>query len=359
MRTLITDPHQVTPAWLAGVLRASGALPRGDVIAVQATVEPPRNSTIVRLAPSYSEDAPPTAPARLLLKLSRLQGAEPSLTGERRQAEVEFYNGIASAMPDPPLARCYSAVYSPAAGAAHLLFDDLSLTHYAAKSVERVDRPAGEALMRALAEIHAFWWEHPALGDIAVRPYQGRIDADIAEMREWFARFADFLGDQLSPEWRRSYERVLSDLPRLLRRLTDGRPLTLIHGDANLSNVLLPRDAARDRAMIIDWEFWNISYVGEDLANIMALFWPRGQRQALELPLLSAYHTALVRLGVPNYDWPALWYDYRLAVITRVLFIPMWFWYGKPSFDAWHHLHCAMQAFEDLDCSELLPISPP
>ena len=141
--------------------------------------------------------------------------------------------------------------------------------------------------MRALAEIHAFWWERPTLGDIAVRPYQDRIDADIAEMRQWFARFADFLGDQLSSEWRRIYERVLSDLPSLLQRLTDGRPLTLIHGDANLSNSLLPRDVARDRALIIDWEFWNISYVGEDLANIMALFWPREQRQALELALAS------------------------------------------------------------------------
>ena len=122
MCTLISDPQQVTPEWLAGVLRASGALPRGDVIAVHATVEPPHNSTIVRLAPTYSEDAPPTAPARLLLKLSRLQGAEPSLTGERRQAEVEFYKRVAPAMPDPPLARCHSAVYSPASGGGPLAF---------------------------------------------------------------------------------------------------------------------------------------------------------------------------------------------------------------------------------------------
>jgi hypothetical protein len=341
------------------VLRAGGALPRGAVVDMRMSIEPPHNSTIVRLAPSYSRDAPPSAPSRLLLKLSRLQGAEPSLTNERRQAEVEFYNRVAAAMPDPPLVRCYSALYSPANGAAQLLFDDLSQTHYTIKPGDIIGRPAGEALMRAFAEVHAVWWERPTLGDIAVRPYQDRIDADIADMREWFARFADFLGDQLSSEWRRTYARVLSALPRLLQRLTDGRPLTLIHGDANLSNVLLPRNVARDRALVIDWEFWNICHVGEDLANLMALFWPRDQRQALELHLLRAYHTALVRLGVPNYDWAALWYDYRLAVTTRVLFSPIGFWYGAPSFDAWHHLHCAMQAFEDLDCADLLAISPP
>jgi len=359
MCTLISDPVQATPDWLTDVLRASGALPRGAVVDIRRTIEPPHNSTIVRLMPSYSRDAPPSAPTRLLLKLSRLQGAEPSLTGERRQAEVDFYNRVAAAMPDPPLVHCYSAVYSPATGAAHLLFDDLSQTHCAIKSVDRVGRTAGEALMRALAEMHAFWWEHPALGDIGVRPCPERIAADIEEIRQWFPRFAGFLGEQLPLEWRRIYERVLSDLPRLLLRPMDGRPLTLIHGDANLSNALLPRDAAQDRALIIDWETWNISHVGEDLANIMALFWPREQRQALELPLLRAYHMALIHCGVCNYDWSALWYDYRLAVITRVLFIPMWFWYGKGTFEAWHPLHCAMQAFEDLGCADLVAISPP
>jgi len=354
MCTLITDPAQATPAWLTDILRVSGVLPRGAVVDIRMAVEPPGNSTIVRLAPSYSDDAPPSVPSRLLLKLSRLQGAEPSLTGERRQAEVDFYSRIAPLMPRPPVPRCHSAAYAPASGAAHLLFDDLSQTHHAYKSVDRVDRPAGEALMRALAQIHAFWWERPTLGDMAARPTTQRVAADIDEMRQWYPRFADVLGEQLSPQWRRTYERVLAALPRLLQRLTDGRPLTLIHGDANLSNSLLPRDAARHRALIIDWEFWNISYVGEDLANLMALFWPREQRQALELPLLRAYHAALVQFGVSCYDWPALWYDYRLAIVARVLFIPMWFWYGAPTFDAWYHLRCAMQAFEDLDCVDLL-----
>jgi len=198
--------------------------------------------------------------------------------------------------------------------------------------------------------------DRPALDDVGVRPRQDRIDPDIAEMREWFPRFADFLGDQLSLEWRRTYERVLAALPRLLQRLTDGRPLSLIHGDANLSNVLLPRDPARDRALIIDWQFWNVSLASEDLANLMALFWDKDQRQALELDLLHAYHAVLVRFGVAGYPWADCWYDYRLAVITRVLFMPMWFWVGgdEPT-EVYANLHRATQAFVDLHCAELLP----
>ena len=56
-----------------------------------------------------------------------------------------------------------------------------------------------------------------------------------------------------------------------------------------------------------------------------------------------------------NYDWASCWHDYRLAVITRVLFMPMWFWVGGDQLaDCYASFDRATQAFADLGCSELL-----
>jgi len=59
--------------------------------------------------------------------------------------------------------------------------------------------------------------------------------------------------------------------------------------------------------------------------------------------------------GVEGYTWRDCWNDYRLAVVTRALFMPMWQWSsGQPPRAWWASLECALQAFEDLGCAELV-----
>jgi Ser/Thr protein kinase RdoA (MazF antagonist) len=209
--------------------------------------------------------------------------------------------------------------------------------------------------MDAFAEFHAFWWDHPALGDVDTLPNQTSVAEHVANTRKHFDPFVDVLGDRLSGPQRRVYERTLVALPGLWERVLRGKDLTLIHGDANFSNVLLPRDPDRERALIIDWQLWGVSFAAEDLSHLMALHWDREQRRRMEKNLLIRYHRGLARHGVENYTWADCWEDYRLAVLLRVLFMPMWFQVsGAP--DAWWKgsLNRAMQAVQDLDCLELL-----
>lgn len=92
-------------------LRASGALPRGRVVAVHAGE---RRTTIVSMiAPlrvEYSSDAPGEAPTRQFLKATR-GGLDPGLqsVGER---EVDFYRHAAPRMPGGPLPRCYDTEFT-------------------------------------------------------------------------------------------------------------------------------------------------------------------------------------------------------------------------------------------------------
>ncbi|MCL5998882.1 MAG: hypothetical protein M1546_22915 [Chloroflexi bacterium] len=130
MPSVITDLNQVTPEWITQALRHSGNLPSGEVTCLRAASESSYTSTVVRLAVTYSDDAPPMAPHRLFLKLARLDSQQRVVGSTQRRREVKFHNKVAEMMPHAPVARCYQAVYCPETGAAHLLFDDVSETHF-------------------------------------------------------------------------------------------------------------------------------------------------------------------------------------------------------------------------------------
>jgi hypothetical protein len=170
----------------------------------------PGFSTIVPLELSYSDDAPPSAPARLVLKLA---GAGDLSTGKE---EVEFYTHVAAAMNDPPVVRCYDAVYSEQADKAHMLMEDLSETHIShPPSMLPPPQANAEQIVDALARIHAHWWDHPRLGrDVGVVPTATSLGAERAENEQRWRAFADLLGDRLSIERRGVYERVRAGASR-------------------------------------------------------------------------------------------------------------------------------------------------
>jgi len=80
--------------------------------------------------------------------------------------------------------------------------------------------------------------DRQTLGDIDTLPNQKSVVEHVANTREHFPRFADALGNRLTGSQHQTYERVLASLPKLWERVVRGKNLTLIHGDANFSNVL-------------------------------------------------------------------------------------------------------------------------
>ncbi|UCC17643.1 MAG: phosphotransferase [Dehalococcoidales bacterium] len=352
---MITNPENVTSEWLTDVLRQAGSLQRGEVIGVRVISESSNTAKIGRLTLTYSDIVPSTTPTHLFLKVSDPHSKTPVVGSEQRRCEVEFHNSIATLMPDPPVIRCHHAVYCEETGISNLIFDDVSETHFAGKSTIPPPARQAEKAVDAFSEFHAFWWDHQTLGDTNSPQNQTSVTEDVNNIREHFPRFADFLGDRLTVSQRQVYENTLTLLPSLMERVARGKDLTLIHGDSDLSNVLLPHDPDTDKALIIDWQLWGISFAAEDLAHLIALFWEREHRQRMEKHLLKRYHRGLIRHGVKNYEWIDCWNDYRLAVILRVLFMPMWFWRNGAPASMWERSFMrAMQAFEDLGCQELL-----
>ena len=353
---MLASAADLTPKRMTAMLRDGGHLVAGEVADVTTTTDGFRQGSVAdvfRATLTYTTDAHGTLPSSVFVKLSRLDGHH-----EHRNAgahEVAFYRAMQGTDTGIPIPTIYGADAHPDSRT-HIVMQDLTDTHFQQPLPVPPSNRQCEAIVTALAKLHAHWWNAPRLGTELGTPLtQEAADASHQRLQNSFHTFADYLGDALLPHQRATYERILgsSFLDRLTQRLIARRDVTLTHGDAHTGNMMLPRFAA-DPMTLIDWHLWGIDLAAFDLAFMIALHWPPDRRALMEKPLLRLYHQELVECGVKDYGWDQFWDDYRTEVIITML-IPI----GQHRRDApggvvWFGLQDASAAVEDLDCLDLL-----
>ena len=309
-------------------------------------------SRIIRLRLCYDGTAT-DAPETLILKTGL-----PERIGSGWKAglqEVAFYRDVAVATKPLLVPRCFEAFYDATTENWHLLLEDLTDTHIIATTwplpptAEQCER-----IVDTLARFHAAWWDGPRLG-VSVGTWRDEAASRrlLSDLAAHFTRFADRLGDSLSRERRMLYERLFDSAPRLLERYHTRRNVTLIHGDAHVWNIFLPRDGGDD-LRLFDWDSWRIGIAANDLAYMMALHWYPDRRQRLERALLDRYHATLLAHGVRGYDRQALHDDYRWAVLWQMTTPVFQAAFNIPPVIWWNHMERIMFAVDDLGCRELL-----
>ena len=350
MTDVFTSVDQISPEWLTDCLRARGVLPRGSLTALAGCEQVRFRTAIGSVKVQYSDDAPPTAPRELFLKVGSSDASE----NEDWVAEVDFYTRLAPAS-TPVVVPCYHAAYTPNPARFHVLLADLAATH------KRVSWPLPPTLLQfdqavdCLADLHLLWWDHRRLGrDIQPHLTVTTLDGWLTVWGRQLAHYLDFLGDRLLARRRSLYEWAL---PRLLKRTLrrrQTRHLTITHQDAHAYNFLFPADPTTHTARLVDWATWDVEVGARDLAYLIALHCYPEQRAQIERPLLQRYHDRLLAGGVYDYSWEQLWADYRLFVVWN-LFVPVeQFCWDVPASIWWHHVERSFLAFDDLQCAELL-----
>ena len=345
-------PEPASPARLTAALRSAGAL--GDAHVREVTVESARNtilSRIIRLHLSYEGEAG-DAPRSLIFKTGLPERINAKWVGGRD--EVAFYRDIAGAMTARLTPRCFEAAWDAQTNAWHLLLEDLTDTHQVATDWPLPPTIAdSERIIAARARFHAVWWDDPRLG-AGIGTWTDPGDAQLHAFAEEFARFADRLGDRLPAERRKVYEQLIAAGNRLNARYRSHRHMTILHGDAHIWNMFLPRDPASDDVRFFDWDSWRLDVATDDLAYMMALHWYAEHRQRCERALLDRYHAELLAHGVAGYDRRALDHDYRWSVLWQ-LTTPVWQAASKiPPWIWWPHLERVFVAIDDLGCREFL-----
>jgi hypothetical protein len=348
---LIIQLDDVTTDWLTAVLTSSGALTQGRVRAFSAEKGGGNWSNNARLTLEYSADAQGACPTALFLKLVDTD------TGDGEfflPAEVTYYLRDYRDVADAPLLRCYDAVYVEAQQRYHLLLDDVSATHRDARHLTPT-LAHGHALVEGFAALHARWWGiSPALHD------EAHIRRIVAIAQPGIVHVMRLFSADLKPHWPDLIETIFAKLPDLLiRRSQDSANLTLIHGDPNGGNIMVP--IAGDRPIYLidrqpfDWSLttWNGAY---DLAYAMGLFWRTSRRRELEMPLLRHYHAHLIQRGVHTLTWAQLYDDYRLCMALCVTNAVEYVRGGGDP--RWHEfvlrlLQRTLTACDDLNCHDL------
>lgn len=311
------EPEGLTPAWLTQALRCGGVLRRASVVALEAgPLGPGQGLTgrLARLRVRYDVEEP-GAPGSLIAKFPAGPGPIRELGRMFRlyQREARFYQELAprAGLPTP---RLYWAAET-SDGLPVLLLQDLT-------EASPGDLLAGCNLARAehllgwLARMHAAWWASPELerlpwlptpNDALVVQFIGSRGPDAWDT--FLRRFRRHLPPPLMTLGKRMQRN-----PTVLDRLA-APPLTLVHGDFRLNNLLF---AASDGPLlaVLDWQTAVRGRGPMDVACLFASSLSPADRREAERELLPRYHRALLENGVRGYSFQQCWEDYRLAVIN-------------------------------------------
>lgn len=353
---VITSLDQVSAEWLTHVLKASGALKAGAVEAFAMVENQTRLSENGRLDVQYTPDAEGDRPQNLFLKLVNTD-LDDEFFGD---SELHYYFRDYLDLKDAPLVGAYDGAYSEVQRRYHLLMDDLSATHTVS-----IEKPPtleyGLALAEALAALHAHWWGRERLeASYAPLPSAAQIERYVGIARPGAGHIIAACANQLEPHWPEAILDLYANHPRLMiERTRDGNGFTLIHGDLNAFNILVPLEGHRPIYLIDRQPFdWSLTtWLGAfDVAYPLLIDWEVDMRRQIEIPLLKRYHEHLIMRGVRGYSWEQLWHDYRLSAAICVYVVTEW---CRGNFNAetmpiWMPmLQKTMTAFDDLEIALL------
>ncbi|MBZ0289802.1 MAG: ecdysteroid 22-kinase family protein, partial [Anaerolineae bacterium] len=217
--------------------------------------------------------------------------------------------------------------------------------------------------VEGLAAMHAHWGGRERLekgGEPIQSPEQIMRYVDIA--RPGAGHILNNCADQFKAHWPDLIWEVYEKHPAaMIDRTADGHGFTLIHGDANCTNILVPKAADANRPIYIldrqpfDWSLttWLGTY---DLMYALVLDWDTEIRRALEKTVLQHYHDELIRHGVEHYSWEQLWHDYRLTIPLGIYIGTEWCrgQFYPDTMARWMSiLQSTLTAMDDLECASL------
>ena len=163
--------------------------------------------------------------------------------------------------------------------------------------------------IRAIAHIHAYFWNSPKLKKAKGLPRHHYMRAhEVKQNLPAFLRWG-----KLSQSDRTLFIKLPSQVPSILARFKK-RPLTLVHGDLRSDNVFYKQASVR----FIDW---GLAFAGNATFDL-ARFAGGSARNPLSLlqhvDLFTLWHRELLRRGVRNYPSHEAWSDYRDALLLTL-----------------------------------------
>jgi len=303
------DLSSITAEWLTDALNVAGG-------AVVTSFEPERIGEeqgwigeVARLELSYA-DPVEGAPSSVIVKFSP---ADPN--GVFSSHEVQFYAEIAAGR-SLPVPACYYGRVHPQVGGSVLLLEDLSHLR-TVKFVEGCTVDEAESAVLALAEVHTAWWNEPTLSE-----KDWLLSIAHTRFSEWWDRYPEKVRSVL-PDFDVSDaliefgDRFAGDKQRVLSRI-EGAPITAIHRDIHVDNILFGSSPGGTYAVLVDWQTAGRGLGISDVAYLLISSLTPQNRRASETRLVDLYHSRLVGSGITGYSIEQCWRDYVISAASKL-----------------------------------------
>ena len=316
-------------------------------------------ATLHRLTLQYSAGS---GPATLIVKFPGELEANLAIAAQFGlfHREVLFYQRAAgrTAMHTPKI---YAAEIDPNAEFV-LLMEDLGGMR-TGDQIVGCDSEETAAAVDELVKLHSAFWNSVDVPEFDFAPIvdgagQGDVMHSLA-VASWDAMNAVH-GDAVPPAMEAVRQRFLAAIPAMHAWLGEG-PLTLIHSDYRLDNLMLGTPPASPAVVALDWQGVMRSKGIEDVAFLLSQSVPVEIRRRIEREQVERYRQGLLAAGVDHYDSPeSAWQDYRRCVLYLWMYAVLISGALDPRIERARQVMSAIvgrsaTAIDDLDCLALLP----
>lgn len=279
--------HDVTAAWLSDELGA-------DIDAVDVTRIGEGSGFMGQLARITISSSDSSVPSSLIVKLPTVDPGARAI-GDMMgvwEREHHFYRDVAPSV-DIRIPTALVNVADPPC----LVLEDLAPgvvgDHVAGATIDQANRA-----IDVIARHHATWFEDPRLATFDWLP--GLDDPAILTLQDTFAigwpLFLERYGDELPNRCLRWCEQFVPGIPQWIERHYDD-PVTLIHGDFRLDNLLFYDDGS---VGVIDWQLCMRAPGQTDIVYFCANNLDIETRQLHDEALIERYVAGLHAHGVPE-----------------------------------------------------------
>lgn len=297
----------VTAGWLESVVRET--TPGARIERITRTSADAGTTTRVRFA--VASTGLPGTPEALFLKIAPPDLATACFVDAMRlgEEEVRFYAEMAPAL-GSLVPHAFGARFDPTTRRFAIVLEDLAARGCDLPSV--ASRPAtladAESMMRALAALHATWWDRPVPAWLRTPTRHRRLFLERTLTRSVATRAAARHASILPDEIRRAVPRILDVRDDLEAAWADA-PLTVIHGDAHAGNTFRRPDGTTG---LLDWQVVQQGQGMRDVSYYLCNSLPTETRRAHERALIDRYREALAARDVVAPSADAAWRQHRL-----------------------------------------------
>ena len=300
----------ITATWIDQILHASGHLAHATVVDAR-----PRPLGTGQMSDSFrvelSYDVDDAGPATLIAKLPAADETSRTTAKLLRsyEKEVRFYQELAPDL-EVRVPQAFHAEIDVETAGFVLLLEDLHPAVQGDQLAGCSPAVAASALHQLVA-LHAPRWGDARLADIewlAGDEEAGRaIGRGLLPML--WAGFLDRYGDVLEASVVDAGSWLFTHLDVHLE--PGSSPLTLVHGDYRLDNLLIIDGPEPEVVGIVDWQTCARGPAMRDVAYVIGAGLLPEIRRANEEALVRRHHGELLDAGVPDFSWEQCWDDYR------------------------------------------------